>query len=245
VSLFGELEICLSDLKRAASVSSLACSLEEMTRLLGFDYFGLAHHTDLSDKRSGIVAIGNYPTSWVSQLVERRLFVDDPVHLASQATARSFRWSELPDIMSLTEKHRNQLAAASQAGLVEGLTVPINVPGSLPASCTFVRRRLEDFPTESMPHAHYASCFAFEAARRLGAREVVGPPPRLSDRQIDCLVLVAKGKSDAVAAILLGISRETVHEHIEIVKKRLGVATRQQLVARALFDGHISYADVL
>lgn len=244
MSLYNDLDRCIADLRAAASVASLTHALEDMTRLLGFDYFGLAHHTDLTEKRPGSVALGNYPSAWVSELLERRLYVDDPVLLASQKTARCFRWSELSDIVRLTDKHRDQMMAARQAGLAEGVTIPINTPGSLPASCTFVRRSVEGFPDENLPNAHYAGCYAFEAARRISTR-LDDLPAKLSTRQVDCIVLVAKGKSDSVMSELLGISSGTVHEHIEIAKERLGVATRQQLVARALFDGHISYADIL
>jgi len=246
VSLFDELEQCIALMKRATTIAGLSSTLEEMTRLLGFDYFGLAHHTDLAARHGDAVALGNYPLPWVAQMVERRLYVDDPVHVASQVTPRSFRWSEIPDLIAVTHKHRAQLDAARNAGLAEGLTIPINMPGHLPASCSFVSRSGRAFPSASMHHAHYAGCFAFEAAKRLGRPAICHVAAgQLTTRQLDCLVLVAKGKSDAVAGQLLGISRETVHEYVETTKRRFGVATRQQLIARALYDGHLTYADIL
>jgi len=39
-------------------------------------------------------------------------------------------------------------------------------------------------------------------------------------------VLAAQGKSDTDAGVLLGISNQTVHQHIETAKRRYGVATR-------------------
>jgi LuxR family quorum-sensing system transcriptional regulator CciR len=69
--------------------------------------------------------------------------------------------------------------------------------------------------------------------------------PRLTDRQLDCVVLAAQGKSDGVIAQLLGISGETVHQHIETAKRRYGVASRMQLVVRALYDNLITFADTL
>ncbi|WP_363212617.1 hypothetical protein [Phenylobacterium sp.] len=43
----------------------------------------------------------------------------------------------------------------------------------------------------------------------------------------------------------MGISHETVHQHIESAKQRYQVSTRTQLVVRALFDSQITFADVI
>ena len=58
-------------------------------------------------------------------------------------------------------------------------------------------------------------------------------------------MLVARGKSNWVAGQLLGLSDQTVHKYVEAAKARYGVATRTELVVRALNDGQISFADVL
>ncbi|WP_243442443.1 response regulator transcription factor [Sandarakinorhabdus limnophila] len=73
------------------------------------------------------------------------------------------------------------------------------------------------------------------------------PPegPKLTQRQLDCLVLAARGKSNWVAGQLLGLSGGTVHKYLEAAKTRYGVATRTELVVRALFDGQLSFADVM
>ncbi|WP_273461893.1 response regulator transcription factor [Sandarakinorhabdus limnophila] len=73
------------------------------------------------------------------------------------------------------------------------------------------------------------------------------PPegPKLTQRQLDCLVLAARGKSNWVAGQLLGLSGGTVHKYLEAAKTRYGVATRTELVVRALFDGQLSFAGVM
>ena len=68
---------------------------------------------------------------------------------------------------------------------------------------------------------------------------------RLSPRQLDCVILAGRGKSDRDVGQLLGISGQTVHQHIEEAKRRYHVATRQQLIVRALFDSQITFADLM
>ena len=53
------------------------------------------------------------------------------------------------------------------------------------------------------------------------------------------------GRTDRDVGQLLGISGQTVHQHIEEAKRRYNVATRQQLIVRALFDAQITFADLI
>ena len=77
-------------------------------------------------------------------------------------------------------------------------------------------------------------------------------PPRLrrrrralTVRQRDCLLLVARGKSDREIAAALGISNQTVHKHVEAAKKRFDVSTRMQLVIHALFARQLELSEVI
>ena len=61
----------------------------------------------------------------------------------------------------------------------------------------------------------------------------------LSPRERDCLAFVAEGKSDWDISQIIGIAESTVHAHVEKAKKRLGVKTRMQAVARLARAGEI------
>jgi LuxR family quorum-sensing system transcriptional regulator CciR len=180
---------------------------------------------------------------------------DDPVLMASERRVAPFAWSNLPDLLQMTDRHRSFMAEARAAGLVEGYTVPIHAPGQASGLVSFVMARGKALPAQSLPAAQYLACFAFEASRRLklaSSRNEVGTgvgreadPPRLTQRQLDCLVLAARGKSNWVAGQLLGLSEGTVHKYLEAAKQRYGVSTRTELVVRALYDGHLSFVDVI
>lgn len=58
----------------------------------------------------------------------------------------------------------------------------------------------------------------------------------LTPRERECLVLVARGKSDWAIGRILGISERTVHNLVERAKRRLGVSGRTQAVVRALSE---------
>jgi len=106
-----------------------------------------------------------------------------------------------------------------------------------------------DLPREALPAVYYLSAFAFEALRRKLMAEPGAAPegalPKLTQRQTDCVLLVAQGKSAWVAGKLLGISPETVRMHLDMAKRRFGVASQTQLVVRALYYGQLSFTDVM
>jgi LuxR family quorum-sensing system transcriptional regulator CciR len=142
------------------------------------------------------------------------------------------------------------LQSAFDCGLAEGFTVPLNVPGEFLGSCSFGLAPGREVPRETLPAVQYVGCFAFEAARRIQSkfqtRQLVDESGRkLTQRQFDCLILAAQGKSDWDIGQLLGIAGDTVHQHLEAAKRRYGVASRTQLVVRALFDSQITFADIM
>jgi DNA-binding CsgD family transcriptional regulator len=61
----------------------------------------------------------------------------------------------------------------------------------------------------------------------------------LSDREIQCLQLIAGGKTSWAIAEILGISQHTVNAHIRNIVRKLGVASRPQAVAEAMRRGLI------
>jgi LuxR family quorum-sensing system transcriptional regulator CciR len=240
------LQSLVAEIGRVESLTELACLLGETVPRLGFDHYALVHHVDLAGPPRGAVHLDNYPVNWRREFIEARYYVDDPVHVACRRHARPFFWRDLPQLLPLNRRQVAMLADGRDAGLADGLTVPIHLPGDVPGSCTFAVRGRE-VAAALAPAAQFFGCHAFEAARRLADRRQRAAAEQvvLTARQLDCLHLVARGKTDSEIAALLGISRETAHEHVEVAKARLRVATRTQLVARALFHGLINYGDIL
>jgi DNA-binding CsgD family transcriptional regulator len=54
----------------------------------------------------------------------------------------------------------------------------------------------------------------------------------LTDREIEALTWVARGKSSTDIAVIMSVSERTVNFHIQNVIRKLGVATRVQAAIR-------------
>jgi LuxR family quorum-sensing system transcriptional regulator CciR len=249
---FSDVQQFVRQSNRVSDLADLELLLVGMVETLGFDHVALVHHFSVRATSQEAVEILTYPQAWQELIVDRGYFNDDPILMACQSSAAAFRWSEVGDIICLSRRQREILDSAARCGLGEGFTVPVVVPGEFLGSCSFAVRQGRDLPEGLLPAAQYVGCFAFEAARRIqgGRRETPGGPPkderpRLTPRQFDCLVLAAQGRSDWHIGRLLGISHQTVHQHIEDAKRRYGVASRTQLIVRALFDNQISFRDIV
>lgn len=147
-------------------------------------------------------------------------------------------------MIPLTRMDRAVLDAAAKQGLGNGFTVPAHVPGEVNGSCSFATARGKPLEAEHLAAAQLVGAFAFEAARRLVRRDHEADPARFSDRERDCLIWVARGKSDSEIATILGISPETVHQYVKAARANYDAVSRSQLVAHALFSGTISFMDI-
>lgn len=252
MSLLEDVQAFVEKANRATDIKELHSLLESTVRELGFDYFALVHHVNIYQARGDAVFIFDFPDNWVELINRRGYFIDDPVHVACQKSAVPFTWEDVPNLIVLTSRQQEMLTAAKRAGLGGGFTVPIHIPGEYTGSCTFSTRVGRALPQAALPAAHYVGSFAFEAARRVMQRQAAerggkarSANPKLTRRQLDCVVLAGRGKSDRDVAQILGISNHSVHQHMEDAKRKYEVATRMQLIVRALFDSQLAFADLV
>jgi LuxR family quorum-sensing system transcriptional regulator CciR len=232
-----------------ADEAALYEQLLRTTRDLGFSQFAMGHHVDLVRPPAGAIRLTNYDPFWVERSLAERYFIDDPIHQASTRIARGFLWSEAHGLIRMTARQHLILETASDHGLRQGYTVPVNVTGEYRGTCSFGAKDLENLAPDGLLIAQLVGINAFEAARQLVRRRHQLPNefqevPVLTGRQHDSLVLVARGKGDTEIGALLGISKATAHEHVENVRKAYGYAQRTFLIARAIFDGQISWIEI-
>jgi len=247
VQTFERAESFLRDVSETSSESDLEEALTVVTRELGFTYFALTHHVDIRRTENRAIRLHNYPSEWVEYYDANALGVSDPVHRACHMTSVGFAWSEIPQMIALTPRDHEILLRGGARGIGDGFTIPANVPGESHGSCSFANPKGVSLREDGLPVAQLVGAFAFEAARRLWrVRTPAGERlPRLTERQRECILWVARGKSDWEISRILGVEHETVIRHLKQARERYGVAKRTMLAVQALFEGSISFNDVL
>ncbi|MEJ5976603.1 autoinducer binding domain-containing protein [Novosphingobium sp. PS1R-30] len=234
----------LGEIDRARTIEEVSDLLEQFTRDAGFRYFALAHHTDPANAPNRFLLLENYPQTWVDEYTSSGLYRHDPVRRLAGLRPGTFVWSELPARLTLSRKELDVLARAQAAGLGEGFTVSLYAHGDRQASCSFVCAPDEPLPTIALPAAEMIARHAFARLFDI-LHPAVLDVPRLSPRQLQCVLLMAQGHTDAQIATILGISRETVIEYINDARRRFGVTKRSQLTAAVASFGLISAQEVL
>lgn len=219
--------------------------VEDAIRELGFDYFALLHHASLRRTGRRLIRIDNYPPGWEAELLANDLLADDPVHLASGRTNRGFPWEQIGALVRLTRRHRDILERSGRYGIGPGFTVPANVPGEPSGSCSFAVTKGRSLPARRLLCAELIAAHAFCVARRLHDYPSLGSRPRLSRRELQCLHLLAAGKSDWEIARILGISVETARQYVRRARAAYDVVSRTQLVVHGLRDAWISFDDAI
>lgn len=242
--------------RRATSPAELHALMQGISREMGFDHFALVHHVDLRPfgtldghlLTTEFVALSDYPQYWVDQYVSDEIVNFDPILLASQRTNVGFGWDQIHELIDITPMHLKTIERARHAGIDDGFTVPANVPGEINGSCNFAVGPKRAAPRINFPMAQLVGSFAFQAARSMVVRSrglTARPPVKLTDRQLECIVLVARGKTDWEIGTILGISEQTVKQHIADARSRYDVPKRMQVVLRALFDGAVPLSEML
>lgn len=245
---YKELDAFTRSFKDASNESDLHEALATVTRMLGFSRFAMGHHVDLTCPPQGAIRLTTYNDDWISHGLERNYFSDDPIHLATTKTMNGFLWRDVDQYITLSARHKQIMAEAADFGLGAGFTVPAHLPGEYQGSCSFAAATLDDLQEDALLVAQLCGTFAFESARRIMRRSLnlmETSVPELTPRQVEALILVGRGKTDREIGHILGVSRSTAHEHVEGVRKAYGNAQRAYLIVRALFDGQISFTDLL
>lgn len=226
------------------ALPELRTLLEAASRELGFTFFALLDHASLRARSPGLVRVDNYPGDWVAERIASDDSSEDPVHLASRRTNAAFGWCDLGGLIRLERCHRRILARSRHFGLGPGLTVPANVPGEPSASCSFVVRDGEELPASRLQCAELIGAHALRAARRLRPAPAC-PRPHLSRRELECLRLLALGKTNWEIARILGLSRHTADQYVKRARAAYDTVSRTQLVVYGLRDSWISFEEAI
>ncbi|HYD24603.1 MAG TPA: LuxR family transcriptional regulator [Croceibacterium sp.] len=230
----------------ASSTAELTTLLDAATRQMGFDSYAVFHEVGRDHPEPWRHGLSNHPWDYI-ELWLQRWRAHDPIALASHRTFRGFRFDEASAFVVVSRQAKEVMAEARRAGVTDGFCVPIHVPGELDGFCTFVVRGGAALPAKALPTAQLVGLFAYEAASRIvwpQARPQTPPVGGLTARQLDCVVLVARGQTDRQIAGSLGITEETVTAHLNEARRRYGVRRRAQLVLQALYRGDLTFSDV-
>jgi len=234
-----------AELDEIRTQTDLEEALSRTSRRLGFDHFALTLEVRTSCESPPELLLHDYPDEWAKVYIDFDLGGQDPVRRACDKTFAGFAWDEIERLIPLTRGDRQMLTVGRECGIGDGYTVPRHLPGMASGTCSFAVRPERTLPAPSLAAAELIGTLALSCALNATGIARRASAPRLSDRQRECLVWAARGKTAPEIAIIMGTSPETVSQHLKTARARYEVHCRESLILCALFDGLIGFGDVI
>jgi DNA-binding CsgD family transcriptional regulator len=206
----------------------------------GFRFFVFGLIVPRSEGRHVQFGLTNYPRAWLKLYDDQDYIRVDPVAARLLTDLSPFSWD---DLAPRSAKEQQFWANAERFGLRHGFTVPVHGPRGQHAAI--------GLSGKDRPLAHVEKKALFERAWSFSVQlleEIFGaylqhdggvPSIPLNPKQRDALSMIAQGKSIRDISGSLGIHPRTVEYHLASAMRRLGAASREQAIVRALLSGDI------
>lgn len=212
-----------------------------LAQRLGFQHFA---YLGISEEKP--MLISSYPTSWTDRYFHLGYQELDPVIRRARLEYALFGWggnySPAPD----DREQRRFLDEAMAFGIRSGVTVPIRAGFGRLATFTLATADRDLDPDRLVTdvknvvqlgalyfHAHVA--VRLDRPQAGSSAEI-----ELTQRECQCLAWIARGKTVADVAVLVGITPRTVGFHLDNARRKLGAASIAHCVAEALRRGWLS-----
>ncbi|NKB16132.1 MAG: hypothetical protein HC774_03290 [Sphingomonadales bacterium] len=184
------------------------------------------------------------PASWQSHYIEQGYSRKDPfLHYCCQEFVPVRTGPDyLADYSYLTAEERLIIQEGGETGFRSGFAAPVRLAtangegfGGWNFGTAIPREEFESLFRDRGESIWLGAFFIHEHLQRLAKRDgVASTKGRLSARERDCLLWLSKGlRTDAIAD-RLGIARITVDLHFRNARIKLGAATREECLVKAI-----------
>ncbi len=204
-----------------------------------------SYHITAEHLRAVPVEIGlvreNLPDEWIDKYLSQNFADIDPVINQSRFEAEPFHWFDVEDKVKLTAEQKFFLKELRDAGLTDGIAVPIFGPmGTMAYFGLGCVEDTLDLPHEQIMELQFACQRTHNVYIDLTTDVHDGEPaPKLSGRESEVLTLVATGLSNNGISDRLGITENTVDTILRRAFKKLGVNNRITAVLKGIGAGLI------
>jgi LuxR family quorum sensing-dependent transcriptional regulator len=225
----------IEKMNRADSPEGLLAHLATGAAEFGYQSCGIASIPGGLKDFDQYVYVRQWPHGWFERYVERNYFAHDPVIRRIRSSVRPFAWSEAPYDAEREPIAHAVMTEATEFQLNEGFNVPIYTLSGELATVTFGGDRPEICERDRAA-LHLIAIYAHLRVREVVKTysETMELQKPLTPREIEVIKWYADGKSFRDIGDILSISDNTVETHIANVRRKLGVVTSTQAVARAI-----------
>jgi DNA-binding CsgD family transcriptional regulator len=233
----------LARIARADTVAALTLCVDEIARQLGFEHWIYGALVPTTPTRYEQFVLNGYPEDWRQHYLDQGYTFIDPTVKYARAHVVPTLWDDLsrspgqgPEDVAIGKR---MFGEARDFGLAKGLSVPLHGLGCSFGMMSYAARDARHPIVESTVYAEamLLANYVHQSASALLFSTRLRETRALSPRERECLKWAAEGKSGWDIGHLLDITERTVIFHMHNACEKLGVATRQQAVAKAMVLG--------
>lgn len=226
----------MASLSDAVDAPDLHRRVQGLVTAIGCDHFLIGLEISRVATGQSVQHVDSgYPAAWQQRYAEKQYIKIDPTIGYCQTNTVPVVWS--PALYEST-KSIELMEEARSFGLGTGASIPVHQGSNLKSMFSVARDLAfaDERETELVVSAAkvLANCAHIALTKIVMPSLILDQEQQLTDREMACLQLVARGKGSGVIADLLRISEPTVNYHLNKVMKKFRVATRVQAVAVAV-----------
>lgn len=224
----------------ASDLNPLIEDFRTFIRGYGFTASACGAWEGLGQQRANRFFFNDWPVAWLGIYAEKDFFPADPFVEEARRSMASFLWSEVEHQRPLTPRGKEIYKISREFGWREVIGVPIHGPAGYQGFVSLAS--MSDITLSPADRAclDMTSRVIHEKCRKeIGFGLAPQDTPKLTARELECMQWVAVGKTDSEIAQILSISSSTAHFHVESAKRKLGLNSRTEAVARLTLYGLI------
>lgn len=233
-------------LHTARDETALCAAANNISLELGFKHFFHGMRMAASLAETSDFSLNGYPKAWLDHYSTRKYHRIDPLvdHCSRKIVPVAWdgRFFVKPSAARLYEEGK-------EFGITRGVTIPLHSPGVEVAMLTLIFHEQH----ENIGHAgddrlsmlgkgQLFACHLHEAIKKMALVQKhagLGIRP-LTEREKQCLLWAAEGKTSWEISQILNITERTVVFHMANAAEKVGAVNRRQAVARAITMGLIN-----
>lgn len=230
----------------ADSLEAIHALCSELCEVCGFDHFIYGAQFPTSFIKPQAVVISGFPIDWWEHYNKKEYIKIDPTITHCSRHLTPLVWEDLDrEGSKIALDAKKMMGEAQDYGLRSGISFPIRGHTGESAILSLVsqdgHKKASGRITQALPYGQLLVGFIHEAARRVFERKQIRiGNAQLTDREKQCLLWAAEGKTAWETAQILNISERTVLFHLQNVASKLNVSNRQHAVARAVSQALIA-----
>ena len=233
----------IQEIQSCEEVDELKSIIISIQNRLNYDHILCNIQLSSSFNETYFLILSNFPDEWMKHYQKENYEKIDPVLEHCISTHTPICWNEFYD--SKDTKVKKLFTELCEAGLLGGVSVGLRMSSGEVGIISMAKHE----PIEEESQHYYEAVlyittlqpYIHDALKRLShTYKEHREKPKLTKRELECLHLVADGKTSTEIASMLTLSESTVTFHIKNIINKLEVNNRIQAVAKAVLLDIIS-----